>query len=257
MADKQDDGQTLESGNIYFFYRPRVEERQPEGKSDIQQFYVVLNPERPQERYRLMIIGRERLPEATQTGTAREWGFVEMVRKDPKSIREALGEETYETKTRGKRHRPPARPCGEGVYRIVRHGNHTHLAYVLELPEQPNEVQQELEVAAEASYVISVKNPSKGSPRAAGLDEKRQADYPQALQEIFHGRRFAEVDPPDFLNHEGAEFILVSASKDVQEELGIELEADDESKHSADVFQQMQVDQAGRPVQPLFEGKWS
>ena len=32
---------------------------------------------------------------------------------------------------------PPARPAAEGIYAIVRHGDHTHLAYVIELPQRP------------------------------------------------------------------------------------------------------------------------
>lgn len=256
MAEKENI-ETLENGNIYFFYRPRVQEEDPEGKADIQRLYMVLNAESPKERFRLSIIGRKKLQDPDQSGGAREWGFVDLVRKDPKTIREALGPETYTTKTRGERHDPAARPCGEGVYRILRHQDHTHLVYVLELPEKQSEVQQELGIAEEASYIISVKNPEKGAPRAAGLQKERQADYPKNLQEKFRERRFAEVDPADFLNHEGTEFVLVSASADIREELGIELDAEKESEYSADIFKELGIDKSQRPVEPLFEGEWT
>lgn len=37
------DIKTPESGNIYLFYRPRVEEDEPEGIEDLQRFYFVLS----------------------------------------------------------------------------------------------------------------------------------------------------------------------------------------------------------------------
>jgi hypothetical protein len=63
---------------------------------------------------------------------------------------------TYSTATRGERHLAPARPAGEGVYTIARHDDHTHLAFALELPERPGEVQEELNIPREGSYIITV-----------------------------------------------------------------------------------------------------
>lgn len=57
----------------------------------------------------------------------------------------------YETETRGERVRPEVRPAGEGIYRIVVHGNYNHLIYALELPKEPGPVQQELSIEPEAS----------------------------------------------------------------------------------------------------------
>jgi hypothetical protein len=136
MAPKKDDTHTLERGNIYFFYRPRVEEEAPESIEDVRRFYLLLSPEQ-KSRYRLAIIGRKRLPDPVQEGRERNWGFVSLVRKDHKSIREELMGEEYETKTRGTREVPAARPLGEGVYRILLHGDHTPLVYSLELRRSP------------------------------------------------------------------------------------------------------------------------
>jgi len=65
----------------------------------------------------------------------------------------------YDTETRGKRRIKFATPAGEGKYSIVKHDNHTELAYILELPEVPGPTQREFEIKNEASYIISVKNP--------------------------------------------------------------------------------------------------
>lgn len=257
MPEKENGIDTLEKGNIYFFYRPRVEEEDPKGKSDVQRLYMVLNPKTPKKLYRLSIIGSKKMPDPKNRGGSREWGFVDMVQKDPDSIRDALKGDTYQTKTRGQRHLPAARPCGQGVYRILRHGDHTHLVYVPELPKKVGEVQQALDIEAEASLIISVKNPEKGGPRAAGLKEEQKAEFPKSLQKIFRDRKFADVDPVDFLNHEGAEFLLVGASDDIREELGIRLDAEKESGQSADIFNQMGIDKSEQPVEPLLKGDWA
>lgn len=247
--------ETLERGNIYFLYRPRVEEEEPEGVGDVQRLYMVLSPD-DKKKYRLAVLGRKKLPDPSKSGGGRFWGFVESVSNRPDPIREELQEHEYGTKTRGERHLPAARPVGEGVYRILRHGNHTHLVYALELPEKPGPAQKELNIEEEASYVISIKNPEKGGPRAAGLSEEKAAEYPKYLQEAFRDRRFGEADPPQFLDHEGTEFLLVSASDDLKEELGIELETEHETEATAEIFKDLRLQKSEHPLEPLFEGKW-
>ncbi len=254
MAEEQNKVETLEQGNVYFFYRPRVEQEDPEDIEDVQNMYMVLSPH-GRDRYRLAIIGRKHLPDP---GAKQEriWGFVDMVEKDPKKVVGALGEEEYETKTRGKRHRPAARPAGEGIYRIVRHDDHTHLVYARELPERTGEVQEELEIEDEANYVISVKNPDKPSPEGAGLPEDREAEYPERLQERFGDRRFIDADPPDLLDYEGSQFVLISAARDVKEDLGIELNPQNEDESRAEIFSDLRLEKSKQPIEPLLEGEW-
>lgn len=246
----------LERGNIYFLYRPRVEEHHPEGSDDIQNLYVVLSP-RGKKTYRSLIIGRERLPDPDAPGRQKHWGFVDAVYRDPKQLSEALREESYDTKTRGERHRPAARPAGEGVYEIVSHNGHTHLTYALELPDEPGEVQRELGIVPEASYVISVKNPDKPSPPQAGVP-RRDVSLPKKLMAVFRDRKFADADPPELLDHEGVEVLLVGASSDLGDELGSELpeRARDEDASSADIFRDLRLHKSKHPVEPLFEGRW-
>ncbi len=251
---RQEKAQTLESGDIFFFYRPRIEEREPGGRRDLQRFYMVLKSHERQ-RFRLAVIGRKQLPDPGRKGE-RLWGFIDLVRKDPEAIRRELQGETYETATRGERRLPQARPAGEGVYHILRHGDHTHLAYALELPKEPGEVQEELRIGKEGSFIISVKNPERPSPPGVGLGGERQAEFPQKLLEVFAGRKFADVDPPEFLDHEGAEFLLISAAEDVKEELGIELEAEEESESSAEIFRELHISRQNRPTAPLLRGEW-
>ena len=147
--------QVLERGDIYFVYRPRVEQESAAGLEEIQRFFIILSP-RTRDIHRLIVIGRKRLPEI-EGQHERNWGFVQKVARNPDEIQAELGRTVYDTKTRGERHLAPARPAGEGVYAIVNHDDHTHLAFALELPAKPGEVQQELNIPEQGSYIITIR----------------------------------------------------------------------------------------------------
>jgi hypothetical protein len=246
--------QVLERGDIYFVYRPRVEEETVEGFEDVQRTYMILSP-RARGRHRLIVLGQKRLPEA-RDGGQRVWGFVDKVGRRPEEVEDQLERVVYGTKTRGTREQPAARPAGEGVYAIVRHEDHTHLAYALELPRQPGAVQEALRIEPEGSYVLSVKNPEAPSPPGVGLPAERRAAFPAELQRVFHGRRFAEADPPELLDHEGAEVLLVGTDEDVSEDLGIRLDPQKETEHTAEIFTQLRLEKEQHPTEPLFRGEW-
>jgi hypothetical protein len=245
----------LERGDIYFVYRPKAETPSVEGFEDVQRFYMVLHPY-GKSRYRLIVIGQKQLPEL-RSGREKNWGFVAKVSRAAGPIRDELTCETYATKTRGQRVRPAGRPAGEGVYAIVWHDNHTHLAYVLELPEQPGPPQEALNIAEEGGYILSVKNPELPSPPGLGMPEERQAAFPKRLQQRFRGRRFVEVDPPDFLNYEGAELLLVGAASDVAEELSVQLEAQRETAATAEIFNDLRLEKSRQTIEPLLRGDWA
>lgn len=244
---------TLERGDIFFVYRPKVGVEQPRRLDDVSRLYMILRPER-RRRFRLIIIGQKTLPRSRRQKT---WAFVDVVSTRAAEVEDQLDPETYETKTRGERKIPAARPAGEGRYRIVRHGSHTHLCYVLELPEKTAAVQRAFHIAPEASYVVSVKNPEQGSPPGAGLSEGQQAKFPRRLQHVFGDRRFADLDPPDLLDIEGAEIVLTAATADVSRELGIKLERERETEASAEIFNDLKMEPDLHPKRPLFEGKWA
>jgi hypothetical protein len=245
----------LERGHIYFLYRPRVEQHHPSGQEDLQQFYFVLSPQ-GKKTFRLGVIGREKLPDPSAGGKDRFWGFIDAVENDGRKLVEGLTEETYQTKTRGTRHQPAARPAGEGRYQILRHGNHTHLIYALELPSKPGDVQRELNIEEQASYIISIRNPQKASPPRAGLPERQQADFPKHLQDVFRDRKFADADPPEFLDYAGAEFVMIAAAESPDQELGVHIDTARESSDSADIFRDLHLHKSEHPIEPLFKGEW-
>ncbi len=253
--EKNNQTETLESGEIFFLYRPAVEEQAVAGLADVQRFFLLLHPE-GSNNHRLIVIGKKRLPEAGKSGE-RFWGFVDEVVRTDKQLKEQLGAESYETKTRGERFVAAMRPAGTGQYQISRHGNHTHLSYELALPEQPSEVQKELNIARAATYVLSVKNPNASAPNGVGLEDDQKAELPKHLQERFQGRRFIDADPPALLDHAGVEILLISTDESL-EELGIDLEAESGNldKDAADVFEALRMQQSAEKEKPLVQGKW-
>ncbi len=244
----------LERGDIFFFYRPDVDEESPTSLLDVRRFHLVLRPGGG-DVLRVLTIGRKTLP-GEADGDRNHWGFVERVFRDPAGLREMLSGGTYETQTRGERRLPAARPVGEGVYGLVRRGRSSILAYALELPEEVGEVQRAFHVEKRGHFVLSVKNPEAARPPGIGLDSAQRAEFPDELMERFGARKWIAADPPEFLNYEGAEIVLISGRDEEAGQLSDDLEPDPEDEDSADVFQELGLERSGPAVGPLFEGSW-
>jgi hypothetical protein len=244
---------TTERGSLFFFYRPRVQQLAPRSERDVQRFLVVLAPDSG-DRVRLVTVGRKHLPAATRLGRERNWAWVMKVAGSAAELELDLRGYQYDTKTRGRRDQPAARPAGAGRYAIARHGAHAHLAYALARPPVPGRVQRDLGIDAAASLVVAVKNPHWPTPEDvdAGLAPEAEAFYPPQLQATFRGRRWAALEPAH-LDREGAELVLVGTREDPAEELGIRLE-DEEPE---DVLGLFGLDPAEHPVAPLFSGEWA
>ncbi|KAL3739671.1 hypothetical protein ACJRO7_021002 [Eucalyptus globulus] len=271
-------------------FRPKVEREAAHGADDVQRLYIVLRPEsgersveekqdprsgkegsdpyssdkatvegghgsqevniEKQALLRLIVMGKKSLPDPSKRSRP-HWGFVEMVTTKIDDIKSALKAEEYDTSTRGHRHTAAARALGEGVYRILRHKSkgkkaHTHLIYKLEFPpeDEKQEPQESLNVEREGSFLIQIKNPDQhgaGPSQLRGLQSKRKAAYSLA-------------DPPDFLNYEGCELLLISASEDIEEELGLELKAEGEADPSCSDLLETFGEIA--PVDALLRGTW-
>lgn len=173
--------------------------------------------------------------------------------------------EEYDTKTKGHRHTSAARALGEGIYRILRHKEgkkkpHTHLIYKLEFPpeDECNEPQESLNIKHEGSFHIQIKNPEQhgsSTSQYRGLQSKRKAVFPAHLQGQFGKLRYHPADPPDFLNYEGCEFLLISASDNIEEELGLELQTEEvEADESCSDLVKTFGDTAS--TTPLLKGAW-
>lgn len=75
-----------------------------------------------------------------------------------------------------------------------------------------------------------------------------------AMQGQFGQSRYAPAEPPDFLNHEGCEFLLISASDDIEDELGLDLkteQAGEANESCSDLVRTF-----GASTKALFQGTW-
>ncbi|KAH9668050.1 protein kinase domain-containing protein [Citrus sinensis] len=210
---------------------------------------------------RFIVMGRKSLPDPREKSRP-YWGFVEMVTTKVEDVKVALAGEEYDTSTRGHRRNLPARAVGEGVYRILRHSPgkkmHTHLIYKLEFPpeDMENETQESLNIEHEGSFLIQIKKPGQhGTSQFRGLQNKRKAVFPAHLQGQFGQKRYCPADPPDFLNYEGCEFLLISASDDIEEELGLELKTD-EGEADESCSDLIKTFGETAPTSALLRGTW-
>lgn len=89
-GEKSSPHEIVERGNIYFIYRPRVEEEHPEGLEDIQQLHLVLAP-KGGKLFRMINIGGKRLPDVGEQ--ERNWGYVEAITQSGYHLEEGLRRE--------------------------------------------------------------------------------------------------------------------------------------------------------------------
>jgi hypothetical protein len=246
----------IEHGDIFFFYRPKVDTEEVKGIENVQRFYLVTSPE-DSETYRVFMIGQKQLPEIIESTTSseeRNWALNVLTTSDANEIRKEFLPAEYKTETRGTRRVGMALPAGEGKYSIIMHDGHSELAYILEIPRTPGPTQNEFQIKKEASYIVSIKNPDI---HVSGYNAflKRKPDYPKSLKEKFGDRRWVSIDEPDLLNYENTQLLLVGArKKDVEEELGIQFDGEKESTQTAELFNQLKIRKEQIPLKPLFKG---
>jgi hypothetical protein len=204
----------LESGQIRFFVRPRVEVRTVESFADVQGFWVTLAP-RNRSVARRVAVGKKRLPD--DQVRERQWAYVDRV-GSAVDIVDDLGSKVYATKTRGMRHQSAVIELARGRYAIASHRDHTHLLYELDSRDQacPGErrwqLRRQLNLVSRASYVAAIFNPEK----KRSLDPRSNEEAPFAepsmydddLMARFGTRRFSPLIP-EFLDYEGTELVLM------------------------------------------------
>jgi hypothetical protein len=245
--------EVLERGVIHFFYWPRVDHEPVRGLDDVQRFHLVL---RPQDRpvWRMLLVGRKRLP-AVAPRNERFWAFIDKVARSSAEVVEELQRQTYQTKTRGQRVQPEARSAGEGLYLIVAHDGHTHLAYQLVLPRRAGPVQEELRIEERASYIVVVRNPDAPAPPRMASGSRPDPDLSPDERTRFGRGRFQPL-APDLLDSEGVELVLIAASTEPEEELGVRFAPQEESEAEAAIFRDLDLERSQHPLEPLFTGAW-
>ncbi|MFW5704745.1 MAG: DUF2795 domain-containing protein [Nanoarchaeota archaeon] len=238
----------IENGDIYFFYRKKMNVERPESVNDLRRMHIVIVPDN-NETKRVYMVGKKRMPIITkgkQTSQRREWALNVLSNKNPTEIKEELGPIEYQTKTRGKRHEPTSIPAAEGRYQIFDHDGHTELAYKIQNPEKESKALKELQIHKEASYIISVKNPDI---KIRGFNQKNP-NYPKELKNKFAGKRWINIDDPHFLDYENTQLLLIGA-RDNLNDLDLKI------KGKANLFKNLKLEKKNWPTETLETGKFT
>lgn len=172
----------LEKGIIYFFTRNRVGIEEAESVGDLQRTFFVLRPLPigaklgdgvldDQKNIRLLALPKKAFPKSHND---RFMAFVEKANTSIKDLKDIFfGANEYETKTQGTRRNEPVTPTAEGVYAITRTEDRTtHLVYSITIPSEIGEVQEDLGIKSQGSFIVSVKNPERSGPASASLPQK-------------------------------------------------------------------------------------
>lgn len=178
--DESTPSSILEKGIIYFFFRGRVGIDEPSEVGDLARSYIVLRPLPHGAKLgegaigdagnnRLLALPKKVLPKSPRD---RFMIFVEKAKTSMDDIKDNhLTSSDYETKTAGARHTPAATPIAEGVYAITTTGRESHLAYILTIPSELSEVQEDIGLRERGSFITSVKNPQYSGPAGANLPQ--------------------------------------------------------------------------------------
>ncbi|KAH6643767.1 tetrapyrrole biosynthesis, uroporphyrinogen III synthase [Boeremia exigua] len=219
QREKKMPSNILEKGVIYFFTRNRVSVNEAESVGDLQRTFFVLRPLpagaklgdgaiQDLKNNRLFALPKKVFP---KSHTDRFMAFVEKANVSISDLKDNFFEGSeYNTQTKGTRHTDPVTPVAEGVYLITRTEDATtHLAYSTTIPSEIGQVQEDLGIKDQGSFVISVKNPERSGPASASLPQK--PDFSKEIIEEFRGLAWSEVKPK-YLDHEYCQILLIGES---------------------------------------------
>jgi hypothetical protein len=221
QREKKMPSNILEKGVIYFFTRNRVSVDEAESVGDLQRTFFVLRPlpagaklgdgaVQDLKNNRLFALPKKVFPKSHND---RFMAFVEKANTSVQDLKDNFfqGSE-YNTQTQGTRSNDPVTPVAEGVYLITRTEDATtHLVYSTTVPSEMGEVQEDLGIKNQGSFIISVKNPERSGPASASLPQK--PDFSKEIIEEFRGLAWSEVRPK-YLDHEYCQILLIGENID-------------------------------------------
>src|SRR5215216_3887202 len=99
--DKKKSIEIIKQGDIFFFYRPKVDTEEVKDIKDVQRFYMVTTPEEEKnDIYRLFLIGQKQLPEIVEgksTSEEKNWALNILTTSNPDDIHKELLPAEYTT----------------------------------------------------------------------------------------------------------------------------------------------------------------
>lgn len=213
------------------------------------------------------------------------WACISDIGPDPSVLTGSMGEQRYNTRTRGQRYIGPSRPVGRGWYALTLQeteppsSRSVKLIYSLSHPSEMGTVQTELGLTSSGSIALSIRNPtlpSQGQGSApVGLDDSAKVQMSgKELDDTFGGdnknggTRYARPEDIELLNREGVELLLSKergqsedngASKGAGEDQANALnelaKADSKRLSVEDVLAELQMSTENHPPEAL-QGEW-
>ena len=81
MAKEDKNSEIIEHGDLFFFYRPKIDAKEVKDVEDVQRFYMVTAPEKDgkatdnKQVYRLFLIGQKQMPEIVEVKQIQKKGI--------------------------------------------------------------------------------------------------------------------------------------------------------------------------------------
>ncbi|KAJ5220342.1 hypothetical protein N7468_009546 [Penicillium chermesinum] len=219
----------LEKGIIYFFFRPRVNVEDPHSMDEVARSFAVLRPtplgaeldkgQGPLDKdakCRVIMLPKKKFP---TSHTERDMAFVEKAGQSMKDLQENfIASTTYQTKTKGERTTQEAKPYAEGVYAITSTTRASHLAYIITLPKELGEIQENFGLHERGSWIAQSKNPKFPGPPVGQLP--KDPEYPEPVKEKFGDLRWVPLEP-EFINYPNAQILLIGEAQDSLGKAGV------------------------------------
>lgn len=242
----------FESGDLYFFYRPKTQEEVIKSLDDVEGFYLVMSAQGT--KFRFLSAARKRMPEIPVDSPAQPdqgWAIVgyETENSDDLEDNNLDRQLTPEGKIV-----QPARPAGAAKYMMVHQEDRTELAYALEVPAEPGPVQGTFNILPEAAYVIKVKNPDYLAEGYPGVVQKPR--YPVNFKALFDAD-LIDLKDKRLLNFPNAQVLLIgSRSQNIEEALDVEFEKEPADIAVDRLYGTFHMKKKEHPLEPLVMGRW-
>ncbi|KAH6890647.1 hypothetical protein B0T10DRAFT_596796 [Thelonectria olida] len=242
---------TMEKGLVYFFIRGRVNINEPESVTDIARSFMLLRPLPKDARLgkgpiadagntRVIALPKKVFPTSPKD---RFMAFVNMTDASYEKVKDDfLASTDYVTKTAGSRHTPQATPIAEGVYAMTSTGRESHFAYMLTLPEKLDEVQKELGLKKQGSFIVSTKNPKYPGPANARLP--KGPEFSDEILEDFRNLRWVPSKPIhfDFVNAQ----VLLIGEPSIEKATEAQDKEQEKGKDSKEALEELEEDDLER-----------
>lgn len=241
----------VEDGHIYFFYYPKSIEAH--SVEEVDHLSLILHPF-DSKYYRLISLDASSLPQTDEHFNMVN-GIIQKVDDKQVVIGHELEQKHQLVLGVPQVKKASARPCGEGVYTILKQNNRAYLVYVIEIPRIDGKVKNALHIGSDGVFTVGVYNPYLESATSAE-ESAHRPHYPEDLKAAMKDQRIIYDNLPQLLNFEYSRLAIFKESDLDIKTLRPNLHPLADTRDTADIFGDLKLEQEKYPVEPLFKGDW-